>query len=663
MIHRQLDGGATVVFDFRSIGWGCFYTAEGVYTRGVGPGETPVPWHSAFKDNSDPRIVLEVNSDGDSDNWVTYGNNGGTLTVRIEGGLPTTIYAVQLSDAANGSPPGDVDFSCGTSVQVGGGGGSTQVYLHGRNPGGVTISAWHDDMKTDHDHPATVGATVIDVDHIEVYGEDSWQEKDSIVILQGTKYTFKAVPTTGSFPSGKPTWSGAASGTGETIEVSFPSLGTYSLTASLDDHYKTIAIEVIKPAIDEVRFVSSGTAATAYDIFDGEECWRASRSGQSAINDPGCFKRGGNTAVRVKVWHSSAELTFDTEVLLKGDVASSDHYITGNDYEARVTFAKGGWDIPPAAIESSASTSNYVDYDTDVDIAWSYNVFWGTNTSIGIGDSDNLQYRIVWDSHKNGAPVTGLEAFGDTHYTKSHVTDACQWGWRISNHPTTVEGLADLICNSVYRSTPYSNNPLRNVDEYTFEGNTYPGCWGIHSTSSGDCAHLGGEMAYVMRCLGTAMQVGFCNLRAAINSADREIFKGIVGGYAHYERANSGFGRCEDDHVLVSKMGDSPWSSNHWQAVTYLTGGSPLRDTICWDAQHDKHQKKYWELGNDKSNAGDAPDGRFGILYSYHWRTGGGGGIQQMLTGDTHESCNITFSVPVPRYEGGYYDLHEAHGN
>jgi len=91
-------------------------------------------------------------------------------------------------------------------------------------------------------------------------------------------------------------------------------------------------------------------------------------------------------------------------------------------------------------------------------------------------------------------------------------------------------------------------------------------------------------------------------------------------------------------------MGDSIFTSNNFQGCAYETTASPARDTICWDVQHNKHGKKYWELGNDKSNSADAPGTppRYGILYDYHWRNGSGGTLQQVISGDDHTSCNKT---------------------
>ena len=73
--------------------------------------------------------------------------------------------------------------------------------------------------------------TIVGVDRIEInYAGSEWYDVtgETIVVLKGTKYTFKAFicPPGANWPENSPVWSGVASGTGETIEVTFDSEGT-----------------------------------------------------------------------------------------------------------------------------------------------------------------------------------------------------------------------------------------------------------------------------------------------------------------------------------------------------------------------------------------------------------------------------------------------------
>ncbi len=601
----------------------------------------------------EPEVVLKVNgSSATADDNVAYGNNGATLTVELKGGIYGTQYQVTLTDSGNGTPSGDVSVSS-ASVTLTGPLDSKTVNLNGLVLGGVTITGTCSNAEDD-----TVDATVVDVDHIEVFAEGSWHEKDSIVILRGTKYTFKAVlPPGATWPSGKPVWSGA-SGTGETIEVTFPTSGAcIPLTATCGSgNSVSIDLDVIVPEIDVLLSVSSGSTATSYSMSDGYGIWRKNRSGQAGMHDPFCFKKGGKTALKMMAYHPSKVLTFKTPVSIKGDVSSWDHYITGDDYTGEISFAKDSWEVLSEAILSAGNTSNFVDYDNDTDIAWYYKVTWGTDTWRPLGDSDGLKYRIVWDARKEGKPHIRAEAFGYEHYTKEHIKDACEWGW--DDGATTANKLADKVCNSVHRSGVYDT-----VD-YTVSN-----CWGIHSTSTGHCATLATELVYVMRCLGVEMNTAFANLRPAVDTIGYT--RTLPNG--HRQFSSSGLGKCEAHQLIVSKSGDSLFSSNNWQGCAYMSIASPARDTICWDVQHNKHHLKYWQLGNDKSDPADAPCGRFGVLYSYNWRAwgvagqGGGGDFQQVIEGDNHNSCTITFPAePVDvKIEGIWYKYvyFEYHGN
>ncbi|MCK4794682.1 MAG: hypothetical protein KAV87_63720 [Desulfobacteraceae bacterium] len=475
-------------------------------------------------------------------------------------------------------------------------------------------------------HPSNAcTVTVVKVDKIKIeYAPGSWDDVtgDTIVVLKGTKYTFKAFPNpaSASWPANSPVWSGVASGTSEEIEVTFDSAGTYSLTAKCGpyDTGKKVDIEVIVPQIDEVKFVDA-SGVEWNDIYDGSDRWRMGRTGQTAENDPGCFVKNKKTAVRIKFWHEKS-LSYTTEVKVWGDVDWWDEDTTGGNYPGTTsapTMDFGtSWPSPSSGhvIVSPGTIQDFVHRDS-VDIEWRYKVPWGTDSWIGAGDSLNLKYYIVWDEHKNGAPKSSAGSFSDSDYTKDHIKEAIELGKDVSG--TDEKYLADKVCDSVHRSLVYGSGP----SPYSVSN-----CWGIHDTSTGDCGHLAAELCYVMRCLGVAMFMAHANLRD------------VTGGL-NTTGAQSGKGTCDDhDDTDIDKMGETFWTTNYWQGCAYISEASPRRDTLCWDTQHNHDRKKYWELGNDK----DDPV-RAGILFDYHWKTHGEGGgeWQQLLgSGDYHDECS-----------------------
>jgi len=96
--------------------------------------------------------------------------------------------------------------------------------------------------------------TIVAVTAIEInYSGSSWDDvtDETIVVLKGTKYDFKAIktPAGASWPSDAPVWSGAASGTGETINVTFATVGSQTLTAKCcsGGTGKQVTIKTVEP--------------------------------------------------------------------------------------------------------------------------------------------------------------------------------------------------------------------------------------------------------------------------------------------------------------------------------------------------------------------------------------------------------------------------------
>lgn len=249
---------------FPVIGYGNLKPAgSGSSGSGTSPaGGGPKHW-SAGMNPSGPTIALEVNADGRDDNYVAYGDNGATLTVRVIGGSTSANYMVDLSDCANGSPSGDVDYSA-TPVSVAGGGGSASLSLHGRTIGGVLITGSSPGV-TSGTVAATVAPRVAKVQFQLAGGAFQDIPTTGLYVHKGTTVTFKAIPdpSTAAWPQGSPVWSGTsgAAGTGETCAVTFntastsmsdyatvtASCGTSSATANVvraDDDYGDIAFAV-----------------------------------------------------------------------------------------------------------------------------------------------------------------------------------------------------------------------------------------------------------------------------------------------------------------------------------------------------------------------------------------------------------------------------------
>jgi len=81
----------------------------------------------------------------------------------------------------------------------------------------VEFISEEDDVGNTVTDTATESLTVVGIDKIKICVDTIWDDVtgSSIVLLKGSKYTFKAYPKPAgaSWPSGKPVWSGVASGT------------------------------------------------------------------------------------------------------------------------------------------------------------------------------------------------------------------------------------------------------------------------------------------------------------------------------------------------------------------------------------------------------------------------------------------------------------------
>jgi len=252
---------------------------------------------------------------------------------------------------------------------------------------------------------------VVGVGKIEKYAEAQQVDGDQTeVYLKGSRATFRAKkdpPTAAEWPSGMPVWSCSGittSGEDGIIEGSviahFDSEGDdKTLTASCGTSSKTTTFDVIVPQIDYLRFTSGG-GGSQYDIAGKSNKWQASRPGQTAANDPGCFKQGAKTAVKVSFYHSKP-LTFATDVRVWGNVHWFDEYITGGDYVSTDMTFGTSWPTPgDTVVVSSGNAEAAIKDDYDVDVSWEYQ--WKAPEGVPVdwidaGSTNNLRIYLIWD--------------------------------------------------------------------------------------------------------------------------------------------------------------------------------------------------------------------------------------------------------------------------
>jgi len=493
--------------------------------------------------------------------------------------------------------------------------------LNDRVPGNYEVWA---EIKINPSVPSTGTSSTsrVGVDAIEINANGSWQRVDgqTIVLLKGTKYTFRAIRCCGqNCPSDKPVWSGLASGAGETIEVTFNGSGG-TLTAQ---HWnsKSVTIEVIAPVIDSVEI--DGIRIT--DVpFSG---WKRGRTGQSEVNAPGCYKQGTSAAVWARFWHTK-DLTFETPVELKADVDSdSDDELMGGDLQTSITFT-GTWSTVSYLLQFPGSIPARIQKDSYVDIDFYYRVPSpnGSGQWIGADDCGWLTVYVVWDEPVEGsAALDGSGGFEkDLHFTLGHLDDAIGW----AEGATSEAGIASAACGRLSRTVLATHAP----PEVHGDVDTM---WDYLKTSfpfqQGQCCCWARGLAYVLRCLGISGRVAFCNLKPALNIGCD------ISGHAFCSA-------CQD---YVYKRGWSGHCWNTWQGAAYFESASPLKDTQCYSVQHN-YQLPYWRIGNDKRSIADPnatpPCSGPGVAFEYYWVKDTEAGYQQVIQSQnvgetcTHES-------------------------
>lgn len=239
---------------------------------------------------------------------------------------------------------------------------------------------------------------VVEVDKIKInYAGTSWDDVtgETIVVLKGTKYTFKAFPNPSgaSWPSGTPNWSGAASGTGETIDVTFNSTGTYTLTAKCGsgDTGKTVTINVITPVLNTVEYRLNHTIHNVPTPEYRRNPYR---------NEPACWTKGATGMAKVTFWHAQ-NLTFATPNLVVRAETSGDYWNIADWGDSSPSTFGTPWPTADITCTAEGTINNQVEY-RDYTATWKYKVPWGTNSWITTTTQNNCRLYVVLDTP--GAP-------------------------------------------------------------------------------------------------------------------------------------------------------------------------------------------------------------------------------------------------------------------
>jgi hypothetical protein len=312
--------------------------------------------------------------------------------------------------------------------------------------------------------------TIVKVDKIQI-DANGWDDVtgETIVVLQGTKYTFKALPTPSGadWPSGAPVWSGVATGTGETIDVTFANTGTYTLTAKCGctDEGKSVTIKVIVPQPDEVSFVDDnpGEEHDIYQVTD--PVWKR----ENSPDDPVSYTIGKRVKMEAKFWAADS-LSYSTDVLVDAEMGGSATFTT----DENVTFGTS-WPSEITEHVSDGYLYNYIGEGAS-SCGWGYMVSWGTNDWI---------YMTPYTGPHLMCRVYGPPKCSSNEYTENHLCYSVGWG------------------NEGQKVT--ENDIPKKIQEHCWLNFTMPGHlsdpWDLQTTA-GDCQTHAELMAEALKVLG-----------------------------------------------------------------------------------------------------------------------------------------------------------------
>jgi hypothetical protein len=304
------------------------------------------------------------------------------------------------------------------------------------------------------------------VSRIEIeYQYNNWAEvtEQSITLLKGTKYWFRAVSSSGQWIENLPTWTGVGSGSGETIEITFADVGDFTLTATAADcGEKTVYIEVVEPKVYQISFEGDnalywgpaapnnpsepnlvwcdGIEAISDPVYDAEQ----------SINDPFCVTKYSSGITAGVVLKVPQAMTFTTEI----EIAALG---TQNWQQASASFSGM---IAGADLQMVGNVVNTVKaYMGDFNIEWKYGVPYGTNAWYDIETTKHTAY-VTW----------GTPAPAGTNVTVKRIEFVCT----AADGASTVETVADGI-HSNLTGLPFGSDPIQSDDWYLKQGSSYRG--------------------------------------------------------------------------------------------------------------------------------------------------------------------------------------------
>jgi len=320
---------------------------------------------------------------------------------------------------------------------------------------------------------------VVEVSDIEInYSGANWASVggQTIVVLKGTEYTFKAIkaPPSESWPLGPPVWSGAASGTGETIVATFDTVGTTTLTAKCNacDDGETVTIKVKEPTPYQIGFGGDHTLYKTPAEWDG---WG---DGSTVITDP-VYDADSSKNDEVCVSKSSSSVSL-TNVKLKVDEAltyatpiSIDATGTEEWNETGTSFS--GMTTAPGTLNITGSIIGQVKrYVGTFETTWKYKVPSGTNTWYTIGTVNHTVY-VTYDTPQDAGGAAGA------NLTVQRIDRLCQW----ANGKSTRKDVADEINDNL--SLPFGTGTHDD--------------WGLMCGSCGFDGECDEHAVFMTRCL------------------------------------------------------------------------------------------------------------------------------------------------------------------
>jgi len=186
-------------------------------------------------------------------------------------------------------------------------------------------------------------------------------------------------------------WSGAASGTGETIEVTFDSEGSETLTAKCGccENGKNVTITVVKPEVDAVTY--GGGNHQICDVSPPEY----SRS--PAKNEPACWTINSAAVADVSFWHSQALSYATGNIVVRAETSGDDGFDVGDWGDSAASTFGTSWpsDNITCALEGTiCEVIHYHDYNAQ----WKYKVTNGTNQWIETTLQSDCRLYAVLDT-------------------------------------------------------------------------------------------------------------------------------------------------------------------------------------------------------------------------------------------------------------------------